>query len=119
EQPVAVGGQQGARLEVGTDRDEVVERVVRRGVTERPRRRGRLHGLAVGRGCGHAPTLATPPYDGDMSGRRTIAGTVTRHLGRQLAPRIAQLAPGLTTTFVREALHRAIHGVGPLPPAAE
>ena len=26
--------------------------------------------------------------------------------------------PGLTAAFVREALHRAIHGVGPLPPAA-
>ncbi|MBJ7358148.1 EcsC family protein [Nocardioides sp.] len=36
----------------------------------------------------------------------------------QLAPRITELAPGLTTTFVREALHRAIVGVGPLPPAA-
>jgi hypothetical protein len=37
----------------------------------------------------------------------------------QLAPRITELAPGLTTTFVREALHRAIVGVGPLPPAAK
>ena len=32
--------------------------------------------------------------------------------------RLVELAPGLTATFVREALHRAIHGVGPLPPAA-
>ncbi len=31
---------------------------------------------------------------------------------------LAELAPGLTAAFVREALHRAIHGVGPLPPAA-
>ncbi len=38
---------------------------------------------------------------------------------RQLAPRVTQLAPGLTQSFVREALHRAIVGVGPLPPAAE
>lgn len=38
---------------------------------------------------------------------------------RQLAPRVTQMAPGLTQTFVREALHRAIAGVGPLPPAAE
>jgi hypothetical protein len=37
----------------------------------------------------------------------------------QLAPKITELAPGLTTTFVREALHRAISGVGPLPPAAK
>ena len=27
--------------------------------------------------------------------------------------------PGLTTSFVREALHRAIVGVGPLPPASK
>ncbi len=40
-------------------------------------------------------------------------------VGKQLAPRIAGLAPGLTTAFVREALTRAIHGVGPLPPAAK
>ena len=38
---------------------------------------------------------------------------------RQLAPRISELAPGLTTSFVREALHRAIVGAGPLPPAAD
>jgi EcsC protein family len=39
-------------------------------------------------------------------------------VSKQLAPRIGELAPGLTTSFVREALHRAIVGVGPLPPAA-
>jgi hypothetical protein len=39
-------------------------------------------------------------------------------VGKQLAPRIAELAPSLTTAFVREALTRAIHGIGPLPPAA-
>jgi uncharacterized protein (DUF697 family) len=44
----------------------------------------------------------------------SIKGSV----GRQLAPKISQLAPGLTTSFVREALNRAIDGVGPLPPAA-
>jgi hypothetical protein len=44
----------------------------------------------------------------------SVKGTV----GQQLAPRIAELAPGLTTAFVREALHRAIHGIGPLPPAS-
>ena len=39
-------------------------------------------------------------------------------VGKQLAPHIGELAPGLTTSFVREALHRAIAGVGPLPPAS-
>jgi hypothetical protein len=38
---------------------------------------------------------------------------------RQLAPRVTQMAPGLTQSFVREALHRAVVGVGPLPPAAK
>ena len=40
-------------------------------------------------------------------------------MSRRLAPRVTDLAPGLTTTFVREALRRAIEGVGPLPPAAK
>ena len=39
-------------------------------------------------------------------------------VGKALAPKISGLAPGLTTTFVREALHRAITGVGPLAGAA-
>lgn len=39
-------------------------------------------------------------------------------VGRQLAPRIQELTPHLSTGFVREALNRAIDGVGPLPPAA-
>lgn len=39
-------------------------------------------------------------------------------LGKRLAPRITEIAPGLTTSFVREALSRAIDGVGPLPGAA-
>ena len=39
-------------------------------------------------------------------------------VGKQLAPRIADIAPGMTTLFVRESLIRAIDGVGPLPPAA-
>ena len=40
-------------------------------------------------------------------------------LGKQLAPQAHKLAPDLTTGFVHEALSRAIHGVGPLPPAAK
>jgi hypothetical protein len=47
--------------------------------------------------------------------RATTASTAST--GRQPA-RLTELAPGLTAAFVREALHRAIHGVGPLPPAA-
>lgn len=39
-------------------------------------------------------------------------------VGKRLAPRIPQAAPEMTTGFVREALHRAITGVGPLPAAA-
>jgi EcsC protein family len=40
------------------------------------------------------------------------------NIGRRLAPRVTELAPDLTSAFVRESLHRAINGVGPLPPAA-
>ena len=45
-------------------------------------------------------------------------GVVRNQLGKQLAPRITGLAPGLTTSFIREALARAVNGVGPLPGAA-
>ncbi len=44
---------------------------------------------------------------------------LTGSIGKQLAPKVAGLAPGLTASFVREALSRAISGVGPLPPAAQ
>jgi hypothetical protein len=44
--------------------------------------------------------------------------TLKGSIGKHLAPRVTELAPGLTTSFVREALHRAIVGVGPLPAAA-
>jgi hypothetical protein len=43
---------------------------------------------------------------------------MTGSVGKRLAPHVTDMAPGLTTSFVREALHRAIVGVGPLPPAA-
>lgn len=39
-------------------------------------------------------------------------------IGKRLAPQVHRLAPDLTSSFVHEALGRAIHGVGPLPPAA-
>ncbi len=45
--------------------------------------------------------------------------SVKGSLGKHLAPRITGVAPDLTTSFVREALHRAIHGIGFLPPAAK
>jgi hypothetical protein len=40
-------------------------------------------------------------------------------VSKQLAPKLTQVAPGLTSSFVREALHRAIVGVGPLPAASK
>lgn len=40
------------------------------------------------------------------------------NVGKLMAPHLADLAPDLTASFVREALHRAIFGVGPLPGAA-
>ena len=49
-----------------------------------------------------------------LSRSRSVATMV----GRRLAPKVAGAAPGLTETFVREALDRAIQGVGPLPGAA-
>ncbi|WP_166389296.1 EcsC family protein [Nocardioides ochotonae] len=49
-----------------------------------------------------------------MGVKRSMAST----LGRQLAPRALSAAPGLTASFVREALQRAIQGAGPLPSAA-
>ncbi len=44
--------------------------------------------------------------------------SVKGNIGRHLAPRITGVAPELTQSFVREALSRAIKGIGPLPPAA-
>lgn len=44
--------------------------------------------------------------------------SVKSSIGKRLAPRITELAPDLTQNFVRQALDRAIRGVGPLPPAA-
>ncbi|HET9499467.1 MAG TPA: EcsC family protein [Marmoricola sp.] len=44
--------------------------------------------------------------------------SISSRVGRQLAPKVSQLAPGLTASFVHEALERAITGVGPLPGAA-
>lgn len=43
-----------------------------------------------------------------------VSRSVGKSVGRALAPKLTELAPGLTASFVREALHRAITGVGPL-----
>lgn len=44
---------------------------------------------------------------------------IGKSIAKQVGPRVPHLAPELTTTFVHEALHRAIVGVGPLKGAAE
>ena len=43
---------------------------------------------------------------------------ITAAAGKYVAPRLPALAPELNASFVREALDRAIHGIGPLPSAA-
>lgn len=43
--------------------------------------------------------------------------SITSAAGRYVAPRLPALAPELNASFVREALNRAIHGIGPLPSA--
>ncbi|WP_183100356.1 EcsC family protein [Nocardioides pelophilus] len=50
--------------------------------------------------------------------RSSIKRGLAVETARVVVPRLTELAPGLTSSFVREALHRAIVGVGPLPPAA-
>jgi hypothetical protein len=42
----------------------------------------------------------------------------TKRVGTVLAPKVTNLAPGLTSSFVHQALDKAIAGVGPLPSAA-
>jgi len=42
----------------------------------------------------------------------------TKRVGKALAPKVTNLAPGLTSQFVHQALDKAISGVGPLPSAA-
>jgi hypothetical protein len=47
-----------------------------------------------------------------------MAGSGTTPSSTSRVPQLlTDFTPGLTAAFVREALHRAIHGVGPLPPA--
>lgn len=49
---------------------------------------------------------------------RSAVQKLGTRLAPVLAPKLAEAAPGLSAGFVREALARAIDGVGPLPPAA-
>jgi len=42
----------------------------------------------------------------------------TKRVGSALAPKVTNLAPGLASSFVHQALDKAITGVGPLPSAA-
>ncbi len=53
-----------------------------------------------------------------MASKGGITGGLAGSLARQLAPRALAATPALTSAFVREALTRAIEGVGPLPAAA-
>jgi hypothetical protein len=48
----------------------------------------------------------------------SVKSALAGHAARVVVPKFPELVPGLTSSFVREALHRAIVGVGPLPPAA-
>ncbi len=44
--------------------------------------------------------------------------SLANRLGRTLAPRVTDIAPSMTSSFVHEAMERAIRGVGPLDGAA-
>jgi uncharacterized protein (DUF697 family) len=37
---------------------------------------------------------------------------------KRMVPDVHRMAPGFNSSFVHQTVHRAIHGVGPLPPAA-
>jgi len=50
---------------------------------------------------------------------RSLRKGIAVEAARVVVPKITQLAPGLTSSFVRQALDRAITGIGPLPPAAQ
>jgi hypothetical protein len=44
--------------------------------------------------------------------------SIAKRVGKNLAPRVTQVAPHITAGFVQQALDRAIRGVGPLDSAA-
>jgi hypothetical protein len=56
-----------------------------------------------------------PTIEGMSPSTRKVATAV----GASLAPKLVELAPGVSSSVVQTALHRAIVGVGPLPAAAE
>lgn len=51
-------------------------------------------------------------------GMKSYAGKAGKLATGLMLPKVIQAAPGLSHAFVREALNRAISGVGPLPSAA-
>ncbi len=44
--------------------------------------------------------------------------SIAKRVGKNLAPQVTRVAPHITASFVHQALDRAIHGAGPLDPAA-
>ena len=48
----------------------------------------------------------------------SLKKTLALRTAQKVAPKVTSIAPGLTQSFVGEALQRAIAGVGPLPAAA-
>lgn len=50
--------------------------------------------------------------------RKSVKKGLATEVARQVAPKVTTMAPGITESFVRQALHRAIVGVGPLPGAS-
>ena len=94
--PTPVRREQRAGQQVGADADQVLVLVGLAGVAEGPHGRRRLDG--------HEGDVKAGPYDRAMS----LPSRMAAQAGLKLAPKVTELAPGLTTTFVREALRRAI-----------
>jgi hypothetical protein len=64
-----------------------------------------------------SPSTSGASSGGASSGDASSGGAIPSSGGR-LPSRLTQLAPDLTAAFVRQALQRAIDGIGPLPAAA-
>jgi hypothetical protein len=43
---------------------------------------------------------------------------IRQAIAKRMVPDVHRLAPQLNSSFIHQTVHRAIHGVGPLPPAA-
>ena len=127
EQPAPVGREQRAGREVGADRDQVVvgRPPLRR--RERPRRRWRLdgrHGLEPsGRVVNLAVQVATRPGHGFPASTGETSAPLRRirrmgamsSISKRLAPRVTELAPGLTTVVRPRGAHPRHRGGGPAP----